>query len=73
MRLGIAFRLCIAAGTASVVSAQDSRFHPDRQQIPTPGCLILKGAWEGRFKPCTQDEHDALAGRHSATPNSHRL
>jgi iron(II)-dependent oxidoreductase len=44
---------------ASVASAQDSHFRPDRQQIPTPGCLIMTGAWEGGSKPCTQNEHDA--------------
>ncbi len=44
---------------ASTLSAQDSRFRPDRQQIPTPGCLNLKGAWEGGSAPCTQNEHDS--------------
>ena len=39
--------------------AQDSHFRPDRQQIPTPGCLIMKGAWEGGSTPCTQNEHDS--------------
>ena len=60
MRLGIP--LVVAAmllGAASVVSAQDSHFRPEHQQIPTPGCLIMKGAWEGGSKPCTQNEHDA--------------
>ncbi len=44
---------------ASVASAQDSHFRPDRQQIPTPGCLIMTGAWEGGSKSCSQNEHDA--------------
>jgi len=44
---------------ASMVLAQDSHFRPDHQQIPTPGCLIMKGAWEGGSQPCTEDEHDA--------------
>src|SRR5260370_2692406 len=44
---------------AHTVSAQDSRFRPDRQQIPTPGCLNMKGAWEGGSAPCTQNEHDS--------------
>ena len=44
---------------ASMVSAQDSHFPPVDQQIPTPGCLIMTGAWEGGSKPCTQDEHGA--------------
>jgi iron(II)-dependent oxidoreductase len=44
---------------ASIVLAQDSHFRPDHQQIPTPGRLIMKGAWEGGSQPCTHDEHDA--------------
>ena len=43
----------------SAISAQDSRFRPDRQQIPTPSCLNMKGAWEGGFTPCAQNEHDS--------------
>ena len=43
---------------ASIASAQDSHFRPDRQQIPTPGCLIMTGAWEGGSKSCSQNEHD---------------
>jgi gamma-glutamyl hercynylcysteine S-oxide synthase len=49
--------LALLAGTHTA-SAQDSRFRPDRQQIPTPGCLTMKGAWEGGSAPCTQNEHD---------------
>ena len=52
----------LAAGVltiTSAVSAQDSCFRPDRQQIPTPSCLNMKGAWEGGFTPCTQNEHDS--------------
>ena len=40
------------------ILAQDSKFRPERQQIPTPGCLVMKGAWEGGSAPCTQNEHD---------------
>lgn len=43
---------------ASTVSAQDSHFRPDRQQIPTPSCLVMRGAWEGGQSACTQNEHD---------------
>lgn len=46
-------------GVASLVSAQDSHYRPERQQIPTPSCLVMKGLWEGGSKPCTQDEHEA--------------
>jgi formylglycine-generating enzyme required for sulfatase activity len=44
---------------ASMLTAQDSHYRPEHQQIPTPGCLVMKGLWEGGSKPCTQDEHDA--------------
>jgi gamma-glutamyl hercynylcysteine S-oxide synthase len=49
----------ILLGVACIVSAQDSHFRPERQQIPTPGCLNMKGAWEGGSTPCTQHEHDS--------------
>jgi iron(II)-dependent oxidoreductase len=55
----VTFVAAMMLAAASVVSAQDSRYRPDRQQIPTPGCLVMKGAWEGGSKACTQDEHDA--------------
>jgi len=53
------FVAAMLLAAASVASAQDSHFRPDRQQIPTPGCLIMTEAWEGGSKPCTQNEHDA--------------
>src|ERR1700756_4929239 len=60
MKLVLAlFVAVILVATANVASAQDSHYRPERQQIPTPGCLVMKGAWEGGSKPCTQDEHDA--------------
>jgi gamma-glutamyl hercynylcysteine S-oxide synthase len=49
----------VVLATACVLSAQDSKYRPDRQQIPTPGCLNMKGAWEGGSTPCTQNEHDS--------------
>jgi len=44
---------------ASMLSAQDTHYRPDKQQISTPTCLAMKGAWEGGSKACTQDEHAA--------------
>ena len=35
---------------SSLAAAQDSRYRPDRQQIPGPACLTMKGAWEGGSK-----------------------
>jgi iron(II)-dependent oxidoreductase len=60
MKLVIAPFVTVALlAAACFVSAQDSRFHPERQQIPAPGCLNMKGAWEGGSSPCTQNEHDS--------------
>ena len=60
MKLAIVtFLTAVLLAAASMVSAQDSHYRPTGQQIPTPSCLTMKGAWEGGSKPCTQDEHDA--------------
>jgi len=50
----LAFVLILSLPLAS----QDSRYRPQGQQIPTPDCLVMKGAWEGGSKPCTQSEHE---------------
>ena len=49
----------VVLATATVSFAQDSRYRPERQQIPVPECLAMKGAWEGGSRPCSQTEHDA--------------
>jgi formylglycine-generating enzyme required for sulfatase activity len=41
----------------SLAAAQDSRYRPDRQQIPGPACLTMKGAWEGGSKACAAEDH----------------
>ncbi len=46
---------CFAAG----ISAQDTQHAPEGQQIPGPGCLNIKGLWEGGTKACSADEHQA--------------
>ena len=33
------------------ILAQDFKFRPERQQIPTPGCLVMKGAWKAALRP----------------------
>jgi len=53
------FFIAVVLAIICTLSAQDSRFRPDRQQFPTPGCLNMKGAWEGGTTPCTQNEHDS--------------
>lgn len=43
---------------ASLASAQDTNFRPQGQQIPSPACLLMRGAWEGGSKPCTAKDHE---------------
>ena len=60
MRLNLARPgFVVLLAIASRLSAQDSHYYPEKQQIPSPSCLAMKGAWEGGSKPCTQDEHAA--------------
>jgi iron(II)-dependent oxidoreductase len=47
--------LCLTPGLGF---SQDTHFAPQKQQIPTPECLVMKGLWEGGSKPCTKVEHD---------------
>ena len=46
-----------AAAWALPTLAQDTQYKPVNQQIPPPGCLTLKGAWEGGYTPCTDVTH----------------
>jgi len=46
-------------GLSSIVHAQDTHFEPNEQQIPTPDCLAVKAAWEGGWKHCTEQDHEA--------------
>jgi gamma-glutamyl hercynylcysteine S-oxide synthase len=41
------------------VHAQDTQFPPIDQQIPSPSCLTLRGAWEGKSQACAPDQHTA--------------
>ncbi|MGC2639517.1 MAG: SUMF1/EgtB/PvdO family nonheme iron enzyme [Acidobacteriaceae bacterium] len=38
-------------------AGQDTKYRPERQQIPPPSCLTLRGAWEGGYTPCTAETH----------------
>ena len=44
---------------AATIIAQDTHHAPEGQQIPGPGCLSVKGLWEGGTKACSEDEHQA--------------
>ena len=59
MKRPIAYIVLVLVGIACLSSAQDSHYRPEKQQIPAPGCLNMKGAWEGGSTPCTQHEHDS--------------
>src|ERR1700730_1292356 len=54
VRLVLVVLTCVAA-----VAAQDTKFQPEGQQIPGPGCLNMRGAWEGGTKPCSSEEHES--------------
>jgi gamma-glutamyl hercynylcysteine S-oxide synthase len=51
--------IAVLLSLSNLVYAQDTRFEPDHQQIPTPDCLVIKDASEGGPKPCDQQDHDA--------------
>lgn len=38
--------------------SQDTRFRPNNQLIPAPGCLTMSGAWQGGHTPCDSVTHD---------------
>src|SRR5262249_26057858 len=48
--------VCVSIG---IVAGQDTKFRPEGQQIPAPGCLVMSGAWQGGSTPCAANEHDA--------------
>ena len=40
-----------------ILHPQDSHYRPERQQIPTPNCLVMRAAWEGGQTVCAPNEH----------------
>jgi gamma-glutamyl hercynylcysteine S-oxide synthase len=46
--------LFVATG---ILQPQDSLYRPERQQIPTPDCLVMRAAWEGGQTVCSPNEH----------------
>ena len=57
MRLSVCSVL-VAAVLAVPILAQDTRSAPVGQQIPAPGCLTQRGAWEGGSRPCTPQDFE---------------
>src|SRR3954454_10721060 len=39
--------------------SQDTRHAPNKQLIPAPDCLTMKGAWQGGYTPCDAAAHEA--------------
>jgi hypothetical protein len=56
-RVVLVLLLSLSFGT--LLRAQDTKYRPQGQQIPTPECLVMRGAWEGGSTACTQSEHEA--------------
>ncbi len=56
-RWAVALTLC-AVGAAQIAAAQDTKHRPEGQQIPSPSCLTLRGAWEGGYVPCNESSHE---------------
>ena len=52
-----AWLLLLSAMATGLACAQDTHSGPTGQQIPPPNCLILRGAWEGGYIPCTPVTH----------------
>ena len=38
-------------------SSQDSAYSPKNEQIPSPACLSMHSAWEGRSQTCSGQTH----------------
>jgi iron(II)-dependent oxidoreductase len=55
----VLFGIVTLLGLSSLVSAQDTNFEPDRQQIPGPDCLHIKDVWDAGSRICTQEDHEA--------------
>ncbi len=53
------FAIAALLSFSNVVCAQDTHFAPQEQQIPAPDCLSMKAAWEGGWKTCSGEDHDA--------------
>jgi iron(II)-dependent oxidoreductase len=50
--LAAAFTVALAAGYA-----QDTKYAPQRQQIPPPDCMAVHGLWLGGYTPCSDSAH----------------
>ncbi len=51
--------MAIGIGFSIFAGAQDTHFEPNQQQIPAPDCLLLKAAYDGGWRACTREDHEA--------------
>jgi len=49
--------LSLLLANAFKARSQDAVYRPKNQLIPAPGCLTMKGAWEGGSTACTEASH----------------
>ena len=59
MKFAFACWMAVVLSFGALTIAQDSHYQTDGQQISSPSCLTMKGAWEGESKPCSQQDHEA--------------
>ena len=55
----VLFGIVTLLALSSLISAQDTNFEPDHQQIPGPDCIHIKDVWDAGSRPCTQEDHNA--------------
>ena len=48
----------VLLSSSMCLQAQDTKFAPVGQQIPSPSCLTMKGAWDGGGSACSESEHE---------------
>jgi len=59
MKFAVKTLATVFFAVACAAFAQDTHYHPERQQIPVPSCMMTKGAWEGGSRFCTAEDHEA--------------
>jgi gamma-glutamyl hercynylcysteine S-oxide synthase len=57
-RARLTFLLPLTAALALSATAQDFRYQPREQQIPSPACLTMHFPWEGGSASCTPNTHE---------------
>ena len=50
--------IMVSCSIATLLFSQDTKYRPQGQQIPAPGCLTMRGAWEGGSTQCGPNVHE---------------